>query len=63
MSNYYYNKHLNFLIHIQIILMEIAHIKGRIQDFKLGGGGAGGGALKKKCVERSEARKFLGYFV
>jgi hypothetical protein len=22
-----------------------------------------GGALKKKCAERREARKFLGYFV
>ena len=29
MSNYYYNKHLNFLIQIQIILMEIAHIYDR----------------------------------
>ena len=34
-------------------------LQGRIQGFKLGGGGA----LKKKCAERREARKFLGYFV
>jgi hypothetical protein len=34
--------------------------QGRIQDFKLGGGG---GCTLKKCAERREARKFLGYFV
>ena len=33
-------------------------LRGRIQDFKLGGG-----THKKNCGERREARKFLGYFV
>jgi hypothetical protein len=31
--------------------------QGRIQDFKL----EGGGAFEKKCAERREARKFLGF--
>jgi hypothetical protein len=42
---------------IQSMWWWIDHIQGRIQDFKVGG------ALKKKCAERREARKFLGYFV
>ena len=49
-----------FLIFIVFInqVKRYGLMQGRIQDFQLGGG-----AHKKKCAERREARKFLGYFV
>jgi hypothetical protein len=36
----------------------VSYIQGRIQDFKLGGGG---GWTYINCVERREARTFLGF--
>ena len=41
--------------------MEKVYYPGADPGFQVRGGGEG--ALEKNCVERREARNFLGYFV